>query len=394
MKLLTFSTLYPNTNQTSHGIFVENRLLHLVAAGQATSTVVAPIVYVPDVSCMPDRYRSFCNVPRSEERNGLRVFHPRYFLLPKVSMSAAPFLLYLAARRCVSALLAAGYDFDLIDAHYFYPDGVAAVLLGRYFGKPVTVTARGSDINVLAQYRQPRRMIRWAAAEAAGVITVCEALKQSLVQLGTVPDKIRVLRNGVDLKKFCPADRDAARRRVGFSGTTLLSVGNLIPLKGHEIGINALAILDDVHLAIVGEGPEEANLRSLAIRIGVAERVSFLGRLPHDALPDIYRAADLLLLLSSREGWANVLLEAMACGTPVVASNVGGTPEVVANSVAGELLAERTPAAVAGAIKRVLHRGLDRRAVRKYAEGFSWEATSAGQLQFFTEILDAVHRAN
>jgi len=221
------------------------------------------------------------------------------------------------------------------------------------------------------------------------VITVSRALRQSLIELGTAPDKIRVLRNGVDLTTFTPGDRGAARASVGCSGTLLLSIGNLVPLKGHDLAIRALASLPGMRLTIVGDGPEEGHLRALAAESGVTDRVRFLGRLPQQALPDLYRAADVLLLLSTSEGWANVLLEAMACGTPVVATAVGGTPEVVATPTAGELVTERTPAAVAAAISRLIARSPDRALVRAYAEGFSWDATSRGQLELFTTILRA-----
>ena len=197
MKLLTFTTLYPNALQSSHGVFVENRLTHLLASGQVSTTVVAPIVYVPPLPGLPERYSRLRRIPDAEIRSGIQVRHPRYILLPKVSMSAAPLSLYIAARRCISALVRDGGDFDLIDAHYFYPDGVAAILLGRHFNKPVTITARGSDINILTRYALPLRMIRWAATEADGVIAVCQALKDSLVRLGAASEKIRVLRNEI-----------------------------------------------------------------------------------------------------------------------------------------------------------------------------------------------------
>ena len=369
IRLLTFTTLYPNANQPSHGIFVENRLTQLIASRQATVQVVAPVAYVPNWAMLPDRYRTLSRVPDREERRGITIHHPRYLLLPKVSMLAAPFSLYIAARRSLRALLRNGYDFEIIDAHYFYPDGVAAVLLGRYFGKPVTVTARGSDINFIARDRLPRRMIRWACTNADAIAAVSQALKDALVALGASPDKIRVLRNGVDLVKFQEGDREAARRHIGVNEITLLSVGNLVPLKGHDLAIRALALLDNASLIIVGDGPEAGKLHSLAETLAVAHRVRFLGRLPHDELPELYGAADVLLLLSSSEGWPNVLLEAMACGTPVVATDVGGTREVVATSANGAIVTDRDPVAIAQAITRTLRRGTNRSAVRAYAEG-------------------------
>jgi len=326
-------------------------------------------------------------VPRREERHGIRLHHPRYFLLPKISMLAAPYSLFLSARRCLSELLESGLSFDAIDAHYFYPDGVAAILLGRHFGKPVTITARGSDINIIGRYRLPQRMISWAGREATAVIAVCEALRNSLIAMDVPGSKIRVLRNGVDLATFRPGDRSAARRRLGISAPMLLSVGNLIPLKGHDLAIEALRRLPEMQLVIVGDGPERSRLEQIATRNQVAQRVRFLGRVAHEALAEIYSAADATLLLSTNEGWANVLLESMACGTPVVATDTGGTPEVVGSPAVGQLVRERNAAAVAGAVSALFMRQPDRQAVRSYAEGFSWDATTRGQLSLFEDII-------
>jgi teichuronic acid biosynthesis glycosyltransferase TuaC len=212
-------------------------------------------------------------------------------------------------------------------------------------------------------------------------------LKTALVALGASADKIRVLRNGVDLAMFRPTDRDAARKRYGFEGATLLSVGHLIPRKGHDLAINALAHLPDKNLVIVGDGPEHANLKGLARRLGVADRVRFLGQIAHDKLPDLYTAADLGLLMSTEEGWANVLLESMACGTPIIATDAGGTSEVVTTPVVGELVHDRDPIMVARVVDGFLARRSNRDAVRSYAEGFSWDATTRGQIDLFAGLL-------
>lgn len=279
------------------------------------------------------------------------------------------------------------FPFQLIDAHYFYPDGVAAVLLGKRLGVPVVITARGTDLNLIPRYPRPRRRILWAASEAAGMITVCRALKDVLVDLGVPEDRVRVLRNGVDLDMFQPpADRAALRQRLGIDRPCLLSVGHLITRKGHDLVIRALRDLPGTMLAIAGDGPEQETLQTLAAKCGVSARVRFLGALPHAGLRDWYGAADCLVLASSREGWANVLLESMACGTPVVATRVWGTPEVVAVEEAGRL-AERTPASLASEVRALLANPPPRAATRAYAEGFSWDATSLGQKALFERIL-------
>jgi teichuronic acid biosynthesis glycosyltransferase TuaC len=389
MKILTFTTLFPNSEQPDHGIFVENRLRHLLGSRQLVAEIIAPVPWFPLASRVYGRFARLARVPPQEHRQGLSVRHPRYLSIPKIGMHLAPLLLYLGARRAAQRLLAEGFEFDLIDAHYFYPDGVAAALLGRELGKPVVITARGTDVNLIADFVLPRRMILWAARHAAAVVTVCEALRTRLVELGADGAQIRTLRNGVDLAHFRPCNRDDARCRYAVEGTTpvLLSVGHLIERKGHHLVIEALARLPAARLLIAGDGPERGALERLAARCGVAGRVRFLGRVAHDELAEIYSASDLLVLASSREGWANVLLEAMACGTPVVASNVWGTPEVVADLVAGLLVEAHTADAFAAAISRLLAAPPPRTATRLYAERFSWDATTTGQLALFREIL-------
>lgn len=388
MKLLTFSTLYPNAAMPRHGVFVENRLRHLLASGKVTSRVIAPVPWFPSQNPKFGEYAMFAKTPRTEQRHNISVLHPRYLLLPKIGMTLTPWLMAAAMRPVIRKLLREGMQFDAIDAHYFYPDGVAAVMLGRTFNKPVVITARGTDLNLIPQYPRPRRMIQWAAARAAGMITVCQALKDVLVELGVPAERVTVLRNGVDLKMFQPPqDRTALRRSLNMTGTALLSVGHLIERKGHDLVIRALTNLPDTCLLIAGDGEEESNLRAIAQECGVADRVTFLGAIKHDALRDYYGAVDVLVLASSREGWANVLLEAMACGTPVVASNVWGTPEVVATPEAGVLMRARTPTALADAVKALLAQYPDRAATRRYAEQFSWDATTQGQLDLFTRVI-------
>jgi glycosyltransferase involved in cell wall biosynthesis len=388
IKTLTFSTLFPNAAQPIHGIFVANRLSHLLASGTVATEIVAPVPWFPFANAAFARYARYAATPDRERRFDTTVHHPRYPLVPKISMEMAPGLLYLGARRTVAAILRRGFDFDLIDAHYFYPDGVAAVLLGGAFGKPVVITARGSDINKIAEYPVPRRMILWAARRAHGLITVCQALKDRLVALGAGADRIRVLGNGVDLTAFRPQDREVLRARHALSGPTLLSVGNLVPLKGHDIVIDALGALQSASLLIAGAGPEREALARHAAKRGVEGRVRFLDQLPPEKLAEFYAAADVLVLASSREGWANVLLEAMACGTPVVASSVGGTPEVVTEPAAGLLVKERAAPAFAAAIARLLEHPPARGATRAYAERFSWDRTTAGQIELFRAILE------
>jgi len=296
-------------------------------------------------------------------------------------------LMYYGVRGAIHRLIACSGEFDLIDAHYFYPDGVAAVMLGRHFRKPVIITARGSDLNVMTQYPLPRRMIRWAAQQAAGLVTVSAALAEGLVQLGVARERVSVLRNGVDLTLFRPRDRAVCRADLGLEGLVLLSVGNLVPIKGHELTIEALTYLPEYRLLIVGEGPERDSLQKLAKSLSVADRISFLGSMPQNALPSIYAAADVLILASRHEGWPNVLLEAMACGTPVVVSDIPGMSEIVKSPAVGRLVAERTPRGFAHSVRQIMNDEPSPFTIRRYAEDFGWAETTKGQLTLFRSIL-------
>jgi glycosyltransferase involved in cell wall biosynthesis len=317
----------------------------------------------------------------------LQIHHPRYLVMPKIGMNWTPYSLFRALKRTLRDLLLSGRKYDLIDAHYFYPDGVAAVWLGRQFRIPVVVTARGSDLSLIPDFRIPRRMIRKAAEDADGLVAVCQALKGRLVELGSPAGRVTVLRNGVDLELFHPKERGLARATLGLKRRTLGSVGLLIERKGHHHVIRALTEMPETDLVIVGDGPERSSLMSLARELGVAERVKFLGAVVQERLTDIYSAIDALVLASSREGWANVLLESMACGTPVVASAVWGTPEVITGREAGVLMPSLDARGVVVAVAQLFAAYPTHEMTRRYAERFSWDATTNGQIRLFRQIL-------
>jgi teichuronic acid biosynthesis glycosyltransferase TuaC len=387
IRSLLFSTLYPNAVHPAHGIFVETRLRGLMATGQVSARALAPVPWFPSRNQWFGEYAKLASVPLCELRHGIHIDHPRYLTIPKVGMNIAPFLMAASLKPHFDRIMASHDSPHLIDAHYFYPDGVAAVLLGRHYGKPVVVTGRGTDLHCIPKYTIPRLMIRFAANKSSAIITVCQALKETLIGLQIPEKKIVVLKNGVDLSLFRPLeDRDCMRKKLGLTGTTLISVGRLIALKGHHLIIEALKELPDCDLLIAGSGPEDKKLRKIAKKMEVEKRVRFLGPVPHDNLANLYGAADMLVLASDREGWANVLLESMACGTPVVATRVWGTSEVVTSSNAGILIDNREARSIADGVRRLLSAQPDRDLTRKHAEGFSWDATTEGQLRIFRQV--------
>lgn len=391
LRVLTFSTLFPSSVRPGHGIFVETRLRELIASGQIESRVVAPVPWFPSTDARYGEYALMAKTPAREHRNGIEVLHPRYGLLPKIGMNLAPLGLYLGAKAAVQQLLDEGFEFDVIDAHYYYPDGVAAAMLARHFKKPLTITARGTDLNLIPEYSLPRKMMQWAARTAQGSIGVCSALVDVLRDWNIPEERLHVMRNGVDLQRFRPAPPAQVREELGLQGSPLLmSVGYLIERKGHHLAIEALAHLlprfPNARLVIVGEGPERKSLQELAEKLGVAQHLSMPGAQPNADLYRWYSAADIFILASSREGWANVLLESMACGTPVVATDIWGTPEVVSDPVAGRLVKDRTGLAFAHELEQLLNAMPDRAQVRRFAEGFSWAATTQAQLDLFSRL--------
>lgn len=387
VRILTFSTLFPSSLRPGHGIFVETRLRELVSSGKVEARVIAPVPWFFSTHPRFGEYARMARTPQRESLNGFDVQHPRYFLPPKVGMNIAPFTLAMGAVPAVQRVLDEGYDFDVIDAHYYYPDGVAAALLASHFKKPFTVTARGSDINVIAAHSIPRRLMRWASSRASASIAVSQALTQAMAQIGMAMDKLVVLPNGVDLQRFCLQSQASARATLGWpAGPTLISVGNLVGNKGHHIVVDALARLPGFQLVIAGEGPQRQALENLAIQLNVSSRLQFLGRVDQDQLARCYSAADILVLASNREGWPNVLLESMACGTPVVATSVGGIPEIVTSASAGRLMPGRTAADVAEAVEDLWRHLPDRMTVRSCAQGCSWQSTTDGQIGLFRRI--------
>ncbi len=389
ISLLTFTTLYPNAINNRHGIFVETRLRHLVESKQVQTRVVAPVPWFPFSSARWGKYGDYARVPLAEERFGITVTHPRYPLLPKIGLSTAPFFLAIAALPHLKRIIRQGYDFDIIDAHFYYPDGVAAVLLGKWLGKKVTITARGTDINWYPSFVIPKILIQWASRQADHSIAVCEALEQEISRLKGTEHQVSTLRNGVDLKLFHPVpERAALKEELGLRGKVLLSVGYLVPRKGHDLIVQSLPSLpSEYSLLIVGDGEQHEVLHMLIQQYGLQKRVKLLPGMPQEKLRKYYQAADALLLASDREGWANVLLESMACGTPVVATNIWGTPEVVNSPVAGVLIEERTPQKIAQGVEQLFCMYPDRNETRKYAEQFDWEATTMGQIQIFQSLL-------
>lgn len=391
MRVLVFTTAYPNHVWPNQGVFVKERITRLAQRPDCVVKVVAPVPYFPSLKI---NWRwAYSQVVRREKIEGVEVFHPRYPMIPKVGMSLYALQMFAASLPAVRRLRES-FDFDLISAHTVYPDGLAGVLLGRVTKRPVVVSARGSDLNLLPRFAIPRRLIQATLRRADHIVAVCEALKRVVGELDVELDKVSVVPNGVDPDKFFPLPMAEARHKLGTpGGRIVLSVGELIPRKGFELLIDAVACLteeglSDLHLFIVGEGTMRKELEALIRKRGVQEHVRLVGEIPHRDLYLWYNAADVFCLLSSREGYPNVVLESLACGTPVVGSAVWGIPEILTSDEVG-ILTERDPLSIQQALREALGRRWQSDRIRVFSKRFGWGERTDEMLRLFRSIVDS-----
>jgi glycosyltransferase involved in cell wall biosynthesis len=398
LRLLVYTMLFPNALQPHHGVFVKERLLAFRERYGADIAVVAPVPWRPG----PDG-RLARELPREEVLDGLRVVHPRFMSLPGFDRVRAP-LMASGTRACLVEE-ARRHQPSVLDVHYAWPDGAAAVRLRPAVENalrrrvPLVITARGTDLNLSPLVPAVRRQIQAALGRADHVICVAEALRKVALELGVPPGRATTLRNGVDVRRFTPGDRAAARAATALppGDRVLLCIGHLIERKGQRLLLEAYAKLwapgggsrfgpPGPLLALVGAGEDEERLRERARALGIETRVHFAGVVPPTRLVPWYRAADALVLPSLREGWPNVVLEALACGTPVLATAVWGTPEILDGCAAGLLVPPTVEGLVAG-LQQLPE--LDASAARPWAERHTWDATLSGMAAIFEQVCRA-----
>ncbi len=385
MRILTFTNLFPNRANPNHGIFVYQRMAAVSKVTGIEVTVVSPVPYAPKWYSKAMR-----DIPASDRIGDIEVHYPRYPLLPKIGMFAHGYGMFRGSIGSVSKLHEKN-RFDVIDAHYVYPDGYAATLVGRQLGIPVVVSARGTDINLFPEFQSIRPKIQTALKEAAGVIAVSNSLRARIVELGTDGSKVVTIGNGVDLERFFPEEKAGARKRLGVEGSRpmLVCVASLRRAKGHENLFKALQMLAprvQPQLFLVGTGEDETTLRDSAKRLGLESQVHFLGARPNDELRSWYSAADASVLCSTREGWPNVVLESLACGTPVIATPVGAVPDILRGDELG-MVSHGDPQPFSNAIEKALAKRWDSARLAQYGRSRSWAMVAQEVTNFFREVL-------
>jgi glycosyltransferase involved in cell wall biosynthesis len=356
MRILALTNLYPNPIQPHRASF--NRHQFRLLGERHPMRVIAPTLWLDELE-IARKQRLRMPHDRTVVNDGIVVDHPRYWYTPKV-MRGLYGRFYLQSVKATFRRVATEFKPDIVFAPWAYPDGWAAARLAHGLGLPVVIQVHGSDIRQLDTFAARADGTRQALMAADGVITVSEDLARRVVALGAAPEAVCTIVDGVDRTVFHPGDRAHARQLLGLDPGTrhLLFVGNLVPVKGLDVLLQACARLEGAvrqpwRLHLVGDGRSRQALEALAQSLGLAGRVSFHGSIAHDRLPDWFRAADLFVLPSRSEGIPNVLLEASACGTPYVASAVGGIPEIAALG-ASVLVPPEDPQALAQAIAGAL----------------------------------------
>lgn len=334
----------------------------------------------------------FSRIPRRERIGELAVEHPRYALIPKISMTLHAFSMALASES-TARRLHKQHSFECIDAHFVYPDGMAAVVLGKLLGLPVIVTARGTDATHYPNYRIIRRMLRWTCQQAAGIVAVSDSLKQEILKLGIPEERVRTITNGIDAERFTPLDRSEARRQLGIPEgvPVVISVGNLNEVKSQYLLVSAVQSLSSrfptLRLYVIGEGPQRSSLQAQIDSAQLQARVSLVGGVRNEDLGVWYSGADLSCLVSSREGWPNVINESLACGTPVVAAEVGGIHEIITSAELG-VFVERDPNSVAKGIETALGKPWNRMNISQQARKRTWDLVAAETEGYLKECVE------
>lgn len=388
LKILSLSGLYPTKAEPGHGLFVQRRMKHVASLAEVRMVAPLPVV---DYGHPQRKVFQQAKEPAHVQDGPLEVYHPKWLYPPMGGWTNSYWLaagLWRTLRR-----IRKDFPFNVLDAHHAHPVGVAAALLARHFDVPFTVTLRGNE-SKYAKTPSIRREMSWALRRAGRAIGVSRNLTELAVELGADPKRALTIPNGVDSEIFYPRDRAAARRKLGLSEDVRLvvSAGALCERKGHHRTVEALRTEPDVHLLIVGSAAREPDyepeIRAAVESAGMGARVTFMAHCAAPVLAEAMSAADVFCLATRQEGWPNVVHEAMACGAPVVATDVGGIAEMLEGGWRGELVAFGDAAGLRDALGRALRRDWDRAAITAWAHARSWNQVAAEVVREMRGLLE------
>lgn len=373
-RVLIISEFYPHAAETYAGVFVREQISHFKSCEVAA--VIAPAVQYPPLP----RYRRLRAVQPAagmQQEAGYPVIRVPVRYLPVIAESFACMEFY---RRTATAIAQHRLAFDLIHAHWAYRSGFVASTLAQKFARPFVLTAQGSDIHTWLFERRKRAKILSALRAAKAIIALNEGLRNTILAQGVAKNKLHLIPQGVDCEGYKPSSFKTNNLRPAASEPAFLClcVANHYRVKGVDILLHALTLTDQkINLLLVGAGPETAALKSLAHELGLGARVTFAGAQPPEAIPDWINAADAVVIPSRNEGGPAVLLQAMACGKPVVSTAVGMVPAVITDERLGLTVPVDDTQALAAALERVRTMSWDASHIREQVLSFSWPNISA-----------------
>ncbi len=392
--ILVVSSLFPSQQQSGAGLFIRERMFRV---GQHLPlTVVSPVPWFPFQGLLRKFYPNYRPVkPYNETMLGIEVYRPRFCSVPMLFRHWDGFFMAVSIGFLVRRLKSQG-KVDILDAHFAYPDGYAASLVGQWFNLPVTITLRGTEVGHSKQAKLRPRLLT-ALQRADHVFAVADSLKQHMINLGADGNKITVVGNGVDTDLFYAIESQQARviYQLPNNAKVLISVGGLTERKGFHRVIacfpELLKTYPNLHYLVVGgaspEGDWDAKLKALVTELSLENHVHFLGFIAPNQLYQALSAADVFVLSTRNEGWANVFLEAMACGLPVVTTDVGGNAEVVNHESLGRIVTFEDHAQLVQAIKQALAKDWDKQAIIQYAKHNSWQSRIELLLPVFNSLV-------
>ncbi len=392
-RVLVFSTLFPNPGAPNAGVFIRERMFRV--GENIPITVVSPKPWFPGqglIRYFQPHFRP--RTPKREVQDGIEIFYPRFFSVPGAFKSLDGLFMALGSLPTLLRLKQQ-FNFNIIDSHFTYPDGYAAGLLGKWLKIPITITLRGTEVPHAKKLIR-RHLMLTALHRASRIFSVSNSLKQHAVSLGAVAGKIKVIGNGVDINKFSPIPMSEARRQLGLTDDdiVLISVGGLVERKGYHRIIDLLPGLLQRHpnlkyLVVGGSSPEgdwSERLRQQVADLKLENVVHFLGAMPSAKLKVPLSAANVFVLATSNEGWANVFLEAMACGLPVITTDVGGNQEVVCREELGTIVPFGNAPQLEDAITAAISKTWDTEKIFAYAATNSWNTRVEVLINEFTQL--------
>jgi len=385
MNILAVSHLFPNAIQPTTGLFVKERIKFV--AQQVNVQVVAPIPFFPVVH----RLRSLHQIKHEENYAGLHIFHPRYFGIPRCFKFLDGYFYYYSLNEFIGKYLNSN-PVDLFDFHWVYPDAFSGLKWAKRYSKKIVVTIRGNE-SISYFENSPRKKMTIQTLQAVDhVIAVSTELKNKVVQKYGVNEKnVTVIPNGIDADKFQHISRQRARRlcQLNPDSKYVLTVCRLSPEKGLQYLLQAIARLNqqNVKLIIVGDGPLKKKLQKLTDQLGITQQIFFVGAVSHSEIWKWYNASDVFCLPSLWEGCPNVIIESLACGTPVVATNVGGIPDLIPSPEYGRITVPGDEVSLSRLLNESLEYEWNRLKIAEFGIRNTWEHVANQVIDVFNRVV-------